>query len=204
MFDPLLLFVVVLLVNVIPAFMPPTWAVLSLFAIAYGGPIAELVAVGAIASTLGRYVLARISGPLSDRFLPRKQKSSIKYLKGFLGGESWTVTSIISFVYSLSPLPSNTMFIVAGAARIALLPVLGGFFIGRLISYSILTALVASSISISQLLSPAYIVMDIIGLAAAVALLLLDWKVLIHGAIEHEKKRRAEEGVRRLFHDDNR
>jgi len=203
MFDPLLLFAAVFLINVIPAFMPPTWMLLSLFATLYGVPIADLVVIGAVASTSGRYVLAKASGPLGDRFLPRKQKKSIKYLKNFLSGEPWTTTGLVSFLYSLSPLPSNTMFIVTGAARISLLPVIGGFFIGRLISYAVLTSIAMNVVSAEHLLNPflnpAYLVMDIIGLAAAVGLLLMDWKQLIHGTIEGEKKRRAEEGIREVF-----
>jgi membrane protein YqaA with SNARE-associated domain len=203
MFDPLLLFGAVFLVNVIPAFMPPTWMLLSLFAALYGVPVLDLVVIGAVASTSGRYVLARASGPLGDRFLPRKQKKSIKYLKNFLSGEPWTTTGLVSFLYSLSPLPSNTMFIVTGAARISLVPVLGGFFIGRLISYAVLTSVAINVVSaesiLNPLLNPAYLVMDIIGLAAAVGLLLIDWRHFIHGTIENEKKRRAEEGMREVF-----
>ena len=203
MFDPLLLFGAIFLVNVIPAFMPPTWMLLSLFATLYGVPIADLVVIGAVASTSGRYVLAKASGPLGDRFLPRKQKKSFKYLKNFLNGEPWTTTGFVSFLYSLSPLPSNTMFIVTGAARISLVPVLGGFFIGRVISYAVLTSVAANVVSVeyilNPLLNPAYLVMDIVGLSAAVGLLLMDWRHLIHGTIEQEKKRRAEEGVREVF-----
>lgn len=199
MFDLLLIFVVVFLVNIIPAFMPPTWFVLAFFSAAYGTGVIELVLVGVFASTAGRYVLAKISGQATEHFLPRKQKSSVKYLKNFLAGEPWPMLSGITFVYSLSPLPSNVIFIVAGAARLPLLPVLGGFFAGRLISYSILTSLVVGVVSINQLLSPEYLAVDMIGLAAAVALLLVDWRRLIKHTIENEKRRRAEEGIRNVF-----
>ena len=203
MFDPLLLFAAIFIVNVIPAFMPPTWMLLSLFATLYGVPVIDLVVIGAFASTSGRYVLAKVSGPLGDRFLPGKQKKSIKYLKNFLSGEPWTITGFVSFLYSLSPLPSNTMFIVTGAARIPLPPVIGGFFIGRLISYAVLTSIAMNVVSaehiLNPLLNPAYLAMDVVGLVSAVALLLIDWKQFIYGTIEGEKKRRAEEGMREVF-----
>lgn len=199
MFNPLLLFVVVFVINAIPILMPPTWAVLSLFELTYGGSVVELVVVGAIAATLGGCVIAKVSGPICDRFLPRRQKRNIKYLKNFLRGEGWMVTSIISFIYSVSALPSNMIFIVAGATEIDLLPVLGGFLIGRLIAYAVLITVVSSAISVHHLFGPIYIIMGIIGFMAAVLLLFLDWKSLIHGAVEHEKKRRAEAGVRQVF-----
>jgi membrane protein YqaA with SNARE-associated domain len=192
MFNPWLLFAVVFVTNVIPVLMPPTWAVLSLFNLTYGGSIAELVILGAVASTLGGYALAKLSGPIIDSFLPRRQKRNIKYLKRFLSGEGWKVTSIISF-------PSNMMFIVVGATEISMLPVLVGFFVGRLISYAILITVVAGAISVHHLFSPANIIIGIVGVAAAVVLLFLDWKSLIHGAVEHERKKRAEAGVRHVF-----
>jgi hypothetical protein len=43
-----------------------------------------------------------------------------------------------TLVYSLSPLPTNYLFIASGVSALELLPVLGGFAIGRFISYAVL------------------------------------------------------------------
>jgi hypothetical protein len=58
-FEPyIILFALVFLINVIPAFMPPTWMILSYASIRYGIPFIPTVCIGVVAATLGRYVLA--------------------------------------------------------------------------------------------------------------------------------------------------
>jgi membrane protein YqaA with SNARE-associated domain len=184
--------------NVVPAFMPPTFAVLSILAVTYGYPTLELVLVGAAASTIGRYVLARYTGPVADRYLPKKQKKGIKYLRNFLRGERGTLPFIISFLYSLSPLPSNALFIVAGAAHIQLRGILSGFIVGRLISYGVLVSL-SRQLVVTSLVSVQYLIVDLIGAGLAIALLFVDWQGVIGNLVEREKKRRTEEGMRTLF-----
>src|SRR5690348_6256791 len=51
-------------VNLLPAFGPPTWAVLLLYRFNSDLAAAPLVLVGALAAASGRYVLARLSPPL--------------------------------------------------------------------------------------------------------------------------------------------
>ena len=57
-----ILFLIVLLLNVIPAFAPPTWMVFSYLGFRYPDHAGwTLALVGAVAATLGRTVLAKLS-----------------------------------------------------------------------------------------------------------------------------------------------
>lgn len=199
MFEYLIVFCIVFIANVLPIFGPPTWMILSVLAITYDLPLLEIVIVGAIASSLGRYVLAKYVGVLSERYLPKKQKKGIKHLRNFLSYESGFVPFIVSFVYALSPLPSNIIFIVAGAARLGILSIISGFFIGRLISYSIIVGVVKALVSTSNLFSLAYILLDVIGIGLALGILFADWDKIIKHMIEKEKSRRAESAVKEMF-----
>ena len=71
MTDYFILFLIVLGVNLLPAFGPPTWAILVLYGLNTRIPIIPLVITGAAAAALGRYLLARvfwiIRGHLSAR-----------------------------------------------------------------------------------------------------------------------------------------
>lgn len=198
----LIVFLVVFVANIIPAFMPPTWSLLSLFAIFYDLPPLELTIIGAVSSSLGRYVLASYSRPLADKFLPKKQKKNIKYLRNFLRYENNELPFIIALLYALGPFPSNTLFIVSGAAHISVRWILAGFFVGRLVSYGLLVTIakgVISSVSIEQLFTLPYLLLDAAGLLLAIAILFVNWQQLVYSLIEREKTRRIEEGMKSIF-----
>src|SRR5690606_3862334 len=54
----LLLFAIVLGVNLLPAFGPPTWSIIVLFGLNSDLPAPAIVIVGALAAALGRFSLA--------------------------------------------------------------------------------------------------------------------------------------------------
>jgi hypothetical protein len=69
--DLLIFFVVVLGVNLLPAFGPPTWAIIVLYGLNTRLPVPGLVIVGALAAATGRMLLALsfqlLAGRLSDK-----------------------------------------------------------------------------------------------------------------------------------------
>jgi len=199
MFEWITVFVTVLVANLLPIFGPPTWMILSIFAVTYNLPVLEIVVLGAVASSLGRFVLASYVRPISDRYLPRKQKKSITSLRNFLKYEGGIVPFMVSFLYSLSPLPSNAIFIVAGAARLRMAMILAGFFTGRLISYGLIVSTAKALVTTSNLFSPAYLLLDAVGIALALGIIFADWGKIIHNLIEREKRRRAETAVREVY-----
>jgi hypothetical protein len=122
----------VFLINLVPAFMPASWMVLVFFRIKYGLPLLALSIGGAVASALGRLVLARASGLFAQHFLKGKQ-SDLHELGTFLNEHRQHV-GLATLLYTLSPLPTNNLFIAAGMVGVELSWVFTGFLAGRLIA----------------------------------------------------------------------
>jgi uncharacterized membrane protein YdjX (TVP38/TMEM64 family) len=131
----LLAIAVVFAVNLLPAFGPPTWAVLVFFSLDFDLPKVPLVLGGALAAALGRFVLAngarRVRPRLSEgrrASLDRAQAAVSRDRPRAIGGLA---------LFALSPVPSGQLFVAAGLMTVRLLPLTIAFFAGRLVSYSI-------------------------------------------------------------------
>lgn len=136
-------FVVIFALNVIPAFAPPTWSVVSFIAVRYGSNIVLLALLAAVAATLGRMLLAKLSAVIvRQRFY--ETKKNIDVVKSRLEHHQKLSFSIFLF-YAFSPLPSNHLFIAYGLTALQLKLLAIPFFIGRVVSYSF-WAFAASSV----------------------------------------------------------
>lgn len=136
MFSPiyLLLASTVLGMNVIPAFMPPTWAVLAFFVTKYDLPLLPVVLIGACFATLGRIILAQGAGYFR-KFLPTDSKANYSSIGEYLNKhKSLTIPLVVT--YAFLPIPSNHVFIAAGLAKMKIQILAGSFLVGRLISYT--------------------------------------------------------------------
>lgn len=132
-----LLFGVVFVLNLVPAFAPPTWVTLSFIGLTMPDvPIVVLALIGAIAATFGRIALARLSRiVVRARLLSEGERRNIDSLKE--GFERHRAVSLGVFLaYAFSPLPSNYLFIAYGLTTLKIWFVAVPFFIGRLVSYS--------------------------------------------------------------------
>ena len=132
-----LLFILVFILNVVPAFAPPTWITLSFLGFSMPhGPIGALALIGATAATLGRVTLAKLSRAIvRGRFLDEPTRKNIGAIKDVL--EKRRVFAFGTFLaYAFSPLPSNYLFIAYGLTTLRLTLVAFPFFVGRLASYS--------------------------------------------------------------------
>jgi len=133
-----LLFILVFILNVVPAFAPPTWITLSFLGFSMPHvPIGALALIGATAATLGRVTLAKLSRAMVPRrFLDEPTRKNIGAIKD--GLEKRRVFTFATFLaYTLiSPLPSNYLFIAYGLTTLRLAFVAFPFFVGRLASYS--------------------------------------------------------------------
>jgi hypothetical protein len=125
----------VFLINLVPAFMPASWMVLTFFRIKYGLPLFALSIGGALCSAAGRLLLARGSRLLSQRIVPGSD-ADLRELGAFLEDHRQHV-GVATFLYTLTPLPSNNLFIAAGMVQIGLVWVVAGFIGGRLIADSL-------------------------------------------------------------------
>lgn len=174
--------VIVFLINVIPAFMPPTWVFLAYVYVTEGGNPAVLAVAGAVFSTMGRIVLMKWFGPLVYRFLGKPMKKNVEYAEAEFDKRP-LAEFLFSFVYALGPLPSNTLFIISGAAKLRFLTIVGGFFLGRVISYfSLMYAANFTFETIFEHLSfssPYVLASGLVGLLLAGAFFFVDWGKLL-------------------------
>ncbi|MEK6887751.1 MAG: hypothetical protein AABX14_02280, partial [Candidatus Aenigmatarchaeota archaeon] len=73
MIEYILAFFAVIIINVVPFFMPPTWLVLGFFYTNFTFDVALLAFVGAVASTCGRFILSHL-GTYFRRFSGKERK----------------------------------------------------------------------------------------------------------------------------------
>ena len=182
-----LLFVLVFALNLIPAFAPPTWMALALVGFEYHDTSAALLAgVGAVAATLGRLTLAKLSHRIvRQKLLSDAHRANIDVIKDRLEKRKALTASVFLF-YAFSPLPSNFLFIAYGLTGLPLLRVALPFFIGRLVSYGffIMGGVAAGRrFEIDSMVSGAYALAWFIGtqfliLGALYCFTRVDWKVM--------------------------
>jgi hypothetical protein len=189
----LLLAGVVFGTNLMPAFAPPTWAVLVFFRLQSNLHAVPLVLVGALAAACGRLLLAFASHRLRGRF-SAKRRESLEAARAILaGGRKRTAAALAMF--ALSPVPSAQLFIAAGLMAAPIIPLTAAFFAGRIVSYSIyVTAASAAKQSLGTVLqkaftSPSGIALQVLMLAALVALLRYDWTRLLTGVRRRDPQR---------------
>ncbi|HET8565537.1 MAG TPA: hypothetical protein VFL77_03590 [Solirubrobacterales bacterium] len=126
---------VVFAVNLLPAFGPPTWAVLVFFSLDFDLPAVPLVLGGALAAAGGRFLLAATA----RRLRPRLSAARIDHLdraQAVLSADRRRAVAGLG-LFALSPVPSGQLFVAAGLMTVPLLPLTAAFFAGRLVSYSI-------------------------------------------------------------------
>ena len=126
---------VIFAINLLPAFGPPTWAVLVFFSLNFDLPAVPMVMLGALAAASGRFLLA--SG--TRRLRPRLSKERLAHIErvqesAFANGRR---SAAGLGLFALSPVPSGQLFAGAGLMTVPLLPLTAAFFSGRLVSYSI-------------------------------------------------------------------
>lgn len=187
----------VFVINVIPAFMPPTWIILANAMV--GDPTIDtltLTLTGAVSSTLGRAVLSLLSSTIR-RFFHGELARHAEEIRKFLEKKGKELF-IGTFVYSLSPFPSNLVFIAKGLTEADWKPVFSGFFLGRLVSYYVLIAL---SVNIFSFLSnyadggTVRYLFDALGIIAAFSILLVDWKKLVGGKNDKQEGNRSKKSA---------
>jgi uncharacterized membrane protein YdjX (TVP38/TMEM64 family) len=178
--DYLILFVVVLGVNLMPAFGPPTWTILVLYGLNSDLEPAPMILTAALAAAAGRYLLAHAFRLLAHR-LSAKTRRNLAAAREAL--EKRRRNAILALgLFALSPVPSAQLFEAAGLAGVRLLPFTLAFFLGRTVSYSIYvlgaTEVRDSSLGHAfqeQLTSPVAIAVQLGMLALLVAFAKIDW-----------------------------
>jgi membrane protein YqaA with SNARE-associated domain len=176
----LAVFGIVLGVNLMPAFGPPTWTILVLYRFRSDLNPVALVLVGAVAAASGRLVLGYASHALRGKF-SGKRRDSLDAMRTRL--EKHRKAGLLGlFLFALSPLPSAQLFEAAGITSVKLPPLTAAFFVGRLVSYSIYmagaSALKDSSVGnmiADSFTNPIGIALQVVFLVLVVLLGRVDW-----------------------------
>ena len=170
--------------NLLPAFGPPTWAVLVLFKLNWHLQPVVLVVVGVLSAGAGRYLLA-LATRASRRWLPKQRVDSIKAVGSYLRKHRAGSAAGLA-VFAVSPLPSAQLFEAAALADIPLVPITGAFMAGRVVTYSLyLGGATAAQKSFGEtfrkaLTSPYAIGIEIAMLVGIVLLARVDWAERLH------------------------
>ncbi len=173
------------LLNAVPAFMPPTWALLAYFHLQRDLDIVPLAAVGAVSAASGRMVLALASRAFGMRFVPKGWRSNIETLAETIKGHRFLGLSSLA-LFAIGPIPTNHLFIAAGISRVSLPPILVVFGLARFVSYMIWVAVAGTATrSLGNLLTPslgsgAAAVAQIVGFVALILVMRIDWSPVIH------------------------
>lgn len=180
-------------VNLLPAFGPPTWAVLVFYRLNSQLAVVPLVILGAVAAAAGRILLALLFRHLRGHISARQTANLAAAGKVLTRDRKRSVAGLVLF--ALSPVPSAQLFEAAGLIGVALVPLTISFFVGRLVSYSVCVAgaSAAADTSVGQLAtssftSPWGIAIQVLLLVALAGLTRVDWTKLHE---RHENRSRA-------------
>ena len=184
----LILFLAVFLLNIIPAFAPPTWMVFSFLGFRFPSRIDwSFALVGALAAATGRSALGKLSRTIvRNHWLSEAARDNVDSLKLKLERRP-TLTFGLFLFYAFTPLPSNFLFIAYGLTTMPLIRLVVPFFIGRFVSYSVWTM---SSAAVSRKLElenteaiaylSVYFVLTQLALLALVYVFArIDWNLLL-------------------------
>ena len=131
------LFIVIFVLNLLPAFAPPTWTAMSLIGLTIPSiDFVSLAVIAATAATCGRITLAKLSRAIvQQRLLSEQARCNVDAIrKGIEGRPVMTFGTLLA--YSFSPLPSNYLFIAYGLTSLPIAFLALPFFVGRVVSYA--------------------------------------------------------------------
>lgn len=182
----LIVFAVVFVVNLMPAFGPPNAVLLVFFKLNWHLDPVAVVVLGAFSSGAGRYVLAAATNRLAGR-LSAQRRANLAAVSDSLTGHRGRRFAVLG-LFLVSPLPSAQMFEAAGLMGLRLLPVTIAHIAGRLVSFSFymgMAGLAERSLGAtltSSLTSPYGIAIQIAVLIGVVLLARVDWTTYLPAA----------------------
>ena len=134
------IFFLLVAMNASPILMPPTWIVLSSFyTIDPSFDILTLSVVGATGALIGRIILMYVSRFFS-RFMGTERKSSLDTLAEYMKKKKYGYFSA-SFIFAITPLPSNLLFMAYGIMRVKNISLFAGFWLGRAVAYYVMISI---------------------------------------------------------------
>lgn len=183
----LLIFVGIFLLNLAPAFTPPTWMALSYIQVMYHPNPVALAAGGAVAATCGRLLLAKLSTVfLRNGLLSERTVRNVDVIRDQMLRHRAATVGFFLF-YAFGPLPSNQVFIAYGLTGLRLRLVVLPFLVGRLASYAfwIFTAseishrMAVNSLRTTQFFGAYFVIVQVASLLVVYLFARIDWKRVI-------------------------
>jgi hypothetical protein len=171
-----------LILNMAPILMPPTWIVLvSFYALDPTLDIPALAVVGASGATLGRFVLLKASGYFR-RFLSNERKSNLEKIGTYLQSKKLGYFAA-SFVFAATPLPDNILFITYGLMKAKSIQIYCGYWAGRVAAYyamlSVSEAVLTPFLQVFEERYLGVLFIDIMSIVALVFFASINWNSLI-------------------------
>lgn len=171
-------------ISIVPAFMPPMWAVLTAFRVGTGVPLVPLAIGAAIGGAAGRFVLAGLTRWVVAPALPEASRKNAEALGAWFERHSQGKRRravLFAAAYSGGPFPSNALFIAAGAGRIPAAPLAVGYAMAHLVT-DLLWVWVGATAATSarELLAGTFtdwwsLLLQVGGLAVVLAVFRLPW-----------------------------
>jgi membrane protein YqaA with SNARE-associated domain len=171
--------------NLLPAFGPPTSAVLVVFSLNLDLPAPALIACGAIAAAAGRFTLGNGARRLRPRLSDERKRHLAAAQDALVRNRARSYAGL--GLFALSPVPSGQLFTAAGLMTVALAPLTLAFFAGRLVSYTIYVtgaAAVESTLGdeiTGSLTSPLGVALQLLALAGLALLVRINWADVLAG-----------------------
>lgn len=182
MIEYLIAALIIFVVNLLPAFGPPTWLLLVYITLNYDLNPWVLIPLAVIVASTGRFLLAEGVRKFSS-FLPKDYVQNMQNLGSKIVNNNARKSGLfVLFIWS--PLSSAQMFVTAGLIpQIRLIPLVFGFAIGRSFTYSTYV-LAADQFShtdmgkrfLAEMTSPAMIALQILLIFGIVLLGKIKWK----------------------------
>jgi membrane protein YqaA with SNARE-associated domain len=176
------IFFLLIAMNASPILMPPTWIVLSSFyTIDPSFDILTLSVVGATGALIGRIILMYISR-FFRRFMGTERKSNLDTLAEYIKKKKYGYFSA-SFLFAITPLPSNLLFMAYGIMRVKNIAIFAGFWVGRAIAYYVMISI--STVTLKPFLElfddslVGVLVTDISSIIMIVIFACINWNKLI-------------------------
>ena len=172
----------IVLLNVLPAFAPPTWMALVFFLFHYYANPVALVILGVVSATIGRAILAWYFRKFSH-LVPTRFSRNMEYAGRYFTDHASKRFAFLTLFF-FSPISSAQLFEAAGLMKtINLKPLLAAFAAGRTFTYSTYVtgaaAIAATNFGellIQELKSPWAIAVQIAMITALIAVGSIDWK----------------------------
>ena len=174
--------IVLFLMNLSPILMPPNWLILSSFyALDASMNIAVLAVVGATASTSGRFVLKQLVSKFKN--YSHDNKSNLTVIGDYLNKKKYGYV-ISSFVFAVTPLPDNILFVAYGLIKAKSVGMYIGFWFGKLLAfYVMLTISPTVLIPFTKLFEDRLVgilLADGLGIVAIIVFAAIDWNILLN------------------------